>query len=68
MIEQHGLHLFLKSGTIIYNEAGSQSTIDLIFTSHTISLFLITCQIPNNSKYDLDHRPILSVFNPETID
>ena len=68
MVEQHGLHLLLQPGTITYDEARSQSAIDLIFASYIISSFLITCQIPDNSKYGSDHRPILSVFNLETID
>lgn len=67
MVEQHGLYLLLKPGIITYKEAGCQSTIDLIFASHTILSFLITCQIPNDSKYGLGHCHILFVFNLETI-
>lgn len=67
LVKQYGLHLLLKTGTITYNEGGHQSTIDLIFASTAISECLIICKIPNDSEYGSDHRPILSVFNLETI-
>ncbi len=68
LVEQHGLHLLLKPGTVTYDEAGCQSTIDLIFCFHTIFSSLISCHIPNDSEYGSDHRPILSIFNLETIE
>lgn len=68
IVEQHGLHLLLKPVTVMCDKAGCQSTIDLIFCSHIIFSNLISCHIPNNSEYGSDHRPILSLFNLETIE
>ncbi len=68
IVEQHSLHLLSKTGTITYDEAGHQSTIDLIFASTAISERLITCKILSDSRYGSDHRPILSLFNLETIE
>ncbi len=68
IVEQHGLHLLLKTGTITYNEAGHQSKIDLIFVFTAMSEQLIICKIPSDSKYGADHCPILSSFNLKTIE
>ncbi len=68
IVEQHGLHLLLKTGIIAYDEAGHQSTIDLIFASTVMSNRLIICKIPNDSRYGSDHCLILSLFNLETIE
>ncbi len=58
----------LKTGTITYDKAGHQSTIDLIFASTAISERLIICKIPSDSKYRSDHCPILFSFNLEIIE
>ena len=68
IVEQYGLHLLLKTGTITYDEAGHQSTINLIFASTAMAERLITCKIPSDSKYGSDHHPVLSSFNLKTIE
>ena len=57
IIEQYGLHLLLKTGTITYDKAKHQSTIDLIFASTAMA-----------KRLGSDHRPVLSSFNLETIE
>lgn len=68
IIEQHGLDLLLKSGTITYDKTEYQSIIDLIFSSYTIFSYLISCHISNDIKYGSEYSLILSLFNFETIE
>ena len=68
IVEQHGLYLLLKTDTITYDEAGHQTTINLIFAFTAMSERLITWKIRSDSEYESDHRPILSLFDLKTIE
>ena len=67
VVEEHGLQLLLKKGTITYEEAGHQSTIDLVFASSFISESLISCKVAKEIDYGSDHYPIITRFNLQTI-
>lgn len=63
VIEEYRLQLLLKKGTITYEEAGHQSTIDLVFASSFISESLISCKVAKEIDYGSDHYPIITRLN-----
>lgn len=67
VVEEYGLQLLLKKGTITYKEAGHQSTTDLVFATPFIAESLISCKVSQDNEYGSDHYPIITRFNLQTI-
>ncbi len=67
VVEEFGLQLLLKKGTITYEEAGHQSRIDLVFTTSFIAESLISCKVSKDNEYGSDHYLIIMCFNLQTI-
>lgn len=67
VVKKYGLQLLLKKGTITYEEAGHQSTINLVFASSFISESLISCKVIKEIDYGSDHYPIISRLNLQII-
>ncbi len=67
VVEEFGLKLLLKKATISYEEAGHQSTIDLVFATSFIAESLISYKVSKDNKYGSDHYSIITRFNLQTI-
>lgn len=67
VVEEYGLQLLLKKGTVTYEEAGYHSTIDLVFATLFIAENLISCKVSQDNEYGSDHYPITTRFNHQTI-
>ena len=67
VVEEYGLQLLLKKGSITYEEARHQSTIDLVFAIPFIAESLISCKVSQDNEYGSDHYPIIMRFNLQTI-
>jgi hypothetical protein len=71
LIETAGLDNWLTPGTITRDQAGSQSTIDLVFASYSLREQMIACEVDRSVHADSDHLPILTLLEvnvPEAAD
>ncbi len=66
-VEEFGLQLLLKKGTITYEEAGHQSTIDLVFATSFIAESFIFCKVSKDNEYGSNYYPIITRFNLQSI-
>ena len=67
VVEENSFQLLLKKGTIIYEEAEYQRTIDLVFALSFISESLIFCKVAKEINYKSNHYPVITRFNLQTI-
>ena len=56
--DKHPLDLWLEPGTITRDEAGHQTTIDLVWGSQELAGRLIACELAPECHVDSDHIPI----------
>ncbi|KAJ6029797.1 hypothetical protein N7499_012205 [Penicillium canescens] len=60
------LDLWLAPGTITRDEAGHQTTIDLVFGSHDLSDRFIASEVAHECHAHSDHLPIRTIISTET--
>jgi ribonuclease HI len=61
------LDLWLAPGTITRDEAGHQTTIDLVFGSHDLSERFLTSEIAHECHSHSDHLPIRTILDISTV-
>jgi hypothetical protein len=70
-METAGLDNWLTPGTITRDQAGSQSTIDLVLASYALREQIVVCEVDHSVHADSDHLPILTLLEinvPEAVD
>lgn len=71
LMETAGLDNWLAPGSVTRDQAGSQSTIDLVLASYSLREQMIACEVDYSVHADSDHRPILTLLEinvPEAAD
>jgi Ribonuclease HI len=64
--ETRALDLWLKPGSITRMQAGSQSTLDLVFASASLDGRMIDCRVAEDVHADSDHLPVRTIIDFET--
>jgi hypothetical protein len=57
------LDLWLVPGTVTWNQADRQSTIDLVWGSQALSGHLVACELAPEAHADSDHLPIRTLID-----
>jgi endonuclease/exonuclease/phosphatase family metal-dependent hydrolase len=71
LMETAGLDSWLAPGTVTRDQAGSQSTIDLVLASYSLREQMLACKVDRDVHADSDHLPIqtlLEIDVPEASD
>lgn len=71
LMEITGLDNWLTPGTVTRDQAGSQSTIDLVLASYSLREQMVVCEVNHNVHADSDHLPLLTLLDnnvPEAAD
>lgn len=71
LMESVGLDNWIRPGTVTRDQAGSQSTIDLVLASYSLREQMIACEVDLSVHADSDHLPIrtaLEINVPEASD
>ncbi|OOQ82702.1 putative reverse transcriptase [Penicillium brasilianum] len=71
LMEMAGLDSWLAPGTVTRDQAGSQSTIDLVLASYALREQILVCEVDRDVHADSDHLPILTLLEinvPEAAD
>lgn len=66
VMETRGMDLWLKPGSITRNQAGSQTTIDLVFATEGLDGRMVDCQVLEQIHEDSDHLPIRTIIDFDT--
>ncbi|KAJ5195637.1 uncharacterized protein N7498_009075 [Penicillium cinerascens] len=61
--EMRALDLWLKPGSITRMQAGSRSTLDLVFASERLGGSMISCKVQEGVHADSDHLPIRTIID-----
>jgi endonuclease/exonuclease/phosphatase family metal-dependent hydrolase len=71
LMETAGLDNWLAPGSVTRDQAGSQSTIDLVLASYSLREQMVVCEVDDSVHADSDHLPILTLLEvdtPEAVD
>jgi hypothetical protein len=71
LMETGGLDNWLTPGTVTRDQAGHQSTIDLVLASYSLREQMVVCEVDHGAHADSDHLPIrtlLEINLPEAPD
>jgi ribonuclease HI/exonuclease III len=63
IMQSQGMTNMLQQGTITYEEAGAETTIDLCWTSTGLIDRVIRCEVDRDMDHDSDHLPISIVID-----
>lgn len=68
LVDEFSLDLQLCPGTVTYEARGTQSTLDLVFTTPGITGRIITCDACPMMNHDSDHIPVETTISLKTVD